>query len=658
MSQQLKSWAAALGGDVSGRGVRCPGPGHSAIDRSLSVTPSAAAPDGFIVHSFSGDDPIACKDYVRAKLGLPEFKPNGHTKPAKKIYFDYCDETGSVIYQVERTDYYDGGRKKKFLQRRPDGNGGWLWNLDGVHPVPYRLLELLEALAHGRTIVIVEGEAKADLLWSWNIPSTCNSGGAEKWRAEHSAYLSGADTVVLPDNDPAGRAHMDRVAVSLTEAGASVRVLDLPGLGAKGDVVDWAAAGGTRERLDVLIDRDARAWAPSERESVNAESEELPAFAAHPFVWRDPRTIYPRQWLHAGHYIRGFVSATVAPGGLGKSSLQLVEAVGMPAGRDLLRGTPAKTKLNVWYWNLEDPREEIDRRVAAILLHYKIHPDEIKGRLFVNSGRNEPLVIAAAQRGATIVHLQVSKALEAEITRLGIDVLIIDPFVSCHRLLENDNNAIDAVVKTWAGIAENAHCAVELAHHVRKPSNGAQGADFDVHDARGASSLIGGARSVRVLNVMSKDDAEKTGVPEKHRRSYFRCENGKANMRPASDETDWHKFVSVGLGNETVDDPADEVGVVTPWKRPGLFDNMAASDLFKIQKVIAGGSWREDYRSPEWAGIAVTKVLDLDVTNPADRKRITAMLKAWTENKVLKIVEKPDAKRRPKRFLEVGIWAT
>ena len=656
MNAQLKSWAAALGGDVSGCSVLAPGPGHSRQDRSLSVTPSAAAPDGFLVHSFSGDDPIACKDYVRAKLGQPEFKPNGHAKPAKKTYFDYPNEHGTLVYQVERTDYYDG-RKKKFLQRRPDGNGGWIWNLDGVHPIPYRLPELLEALAHGRTIVIVEGEAKADLLWSWNTPSTCNSGGGEKWRAEHSAYLSGADTVVLPDNDPPGQLHLDAVAASLKEAGASVRVLDLPGLGPKGDIINWAAAGGTREQLDGLIENTARLWAPTER-TVNAESEELPAFAAHPFIWRDPRTIPPRQWLHAGHYIRGFVSATVAPGGLGKSSLQLVEAVGMAAGRNLLRGTPAKTKLNVWYWNLEDPREEIDRRVAAILLHYEIHPDEIKGRLFVNSGRNEPLVIAEAQRGATIVHLQIAKALEAEITRLGIDVLIIDPFVSCHRLLENDNNAIDAVVKTWRGIAEETNCAVELAHHVRKPSNGAHGADFDVHDARGASSLIGGARSVRVLNVMSKDDAEKTGVPEKHRRSYFRCENGKANMRPASDETDWCKFISVSLENETPDDRADEIGVVTAWKRPGLFDNMAASDLFKIQKVIAGGSWREDYRSPEWAGIAVAKILDLDVTNPADRKRITAMLKTWIENKVLKIVEKPDAKRRPKRFVEVGIWAT
>jgi hypothetical protein len=213
---QLHSWARALGGDVSGVQVLCPGPGHSTADRSLSV--KIGHDDEPIVHSFAGDDDLRCKDYVRAKLGKPKFKPNGHAQP-KKTYFTYCDETGAIIYQVERTDYYDG-RKKKFLQRRPDNNGGWIWNIEGVHPVPYRLPELLAALAHDRAIAIVEGEAKADLLWSWNVPATCNSGGAEKWRPEHSAYLSGADAIVLPDNDPPGRLHLDAAARSLKEAGA------------------------------------------------------------------------------------------------------------------------------------------------------------------------------------------------------------------------------------------------------------------------------------------------------------------------------------------------------------------------------------------------------------------------------------------------------
>ena len=60
---------------MSGRQVLCPGPGHSPRDRSLCIRLEAGAPDGFVVHSFAGDDPLACKDYVRSKLGLPPWQP-------------------------------------------------------------------------------------------------------------------------------------------------------------------------------------------------------------------------------------------------------------------------------------------------------------------------------------------------------------------------------------------------------------------------------------------------------------------------------------------------------------------------------------------------------------------------------------------------------
>lgn len=63
--------ARALVGDVIGdSAVLAPGPGHSRADRSLSIKIDPAVPDGFIVHSFAGDSPIACRDYVRAALGL------------------------------------------------------------------------------------------------------------------------------------------------------------------------------------------------------------------------------------------------------------------------------------------------------------------------------------------------------------------------------------------------------------------------------------------------------------------------------------------------------------------------------------------------------------------------------------------------------------
>jgi hypothetical protein len=65
----LRNMALALGGDVAGASVTCPGPGHSERDRSLSVTPSASAPDGFIVFSYAGDGWRTCRDHVRSLLG-------------------------------------------------------------------------------------------------------------------------------------------------------------------------------------------------------------------------------------------------------------------------------------------------------------------------------------------------------------------------------------------------------------------------------------------------------------------------------------------------------------------------------------------------------------------------------------------------------------
>jgi putative DNA primase/helicase len=60
-----------LGGDVTGRNsCNVPGPGHSNADRSLSITVDPFAPDGFVVHSFANDDPLACKDHIRGALGL------------------------------------------------------------------------------------------------------------------------------------------------------------------------------------------------------------------------------------------------------------------------------------------------------------------------------------------------------------------------------------------------------------------------------------------------------------------------------------------------------------------------------------------------------------------------------------------------------------
>src|SRR5262249_32315740 len=130
-------------------------------------------------------------------------------KPRVVATYDYVDEEGALLHQVLR--YVP----KAFKQRRPDGKGGWIWNLQDVRVVPYQLPALLEAISAGHTVFVVEGEKDANGGAKLGITATCNSGGAKKWRAQHAAFLKGADVVIVPDNDPPGQEHAELVAKSL-----------------------------------------------------------------------------------------------------------------------------------------------------------------------------------------------------------------------------------------------------------------------------------------------------------------------------------------------------------------------------------------------------------------------------------------------------------
>jgi hypothetical protein len=112
----IRSAARALEGEITGSSVVCAGPNHSRGDRSLSARFDASAPDGFVVHSFAGDDPIAYRDYVRERLGMPAFRP-GDGNGKRTIIFEYRDpKTGGVCYRKERIESSDG--KKTFRHQK------------------------------------------------------------------------------------------------------------------------------------------------------------------------------------------------------------------------------------------------------------------------------------------------------------------------------------------------------------------------------------------------------------------------------------------------------------------------------------------------------------------------------------------------------------
>jgi putative DNA primase/helicase len=200
--------------------------------------------------------------------------------------FLYADASGTILFATERIEdgtVKNGKRRKTFRQKRPDPDhaGKWIWNVEGVPVLPYRLPELIEAIAADRPILIVEGEQKVDLLCSWGVAATCNAGGAKKWKLQHSEFLKGADVVLVPDHDDAGWQHINIVGASLVGTAKRTRVLVLPDLRPKGDIIDWAKAGGTREQLNELLNEapDWKQQSPTDEISKQSDCEKAKAKA-------------------------------------------------------------------------------------------------------------------------------------------------------------------------------------------------------------------------------------------------------------------------------------------------------------------------------------------------------------------------------------------
>jgi putative DNA primase/helicase len=141
VSFDLRSIARALRGEVCGRQVLAPGPGHSPRDRSLAVQLSPNAPDGFIVHSHAGDDWQLCRDYVRCRLGLPEWQPGDDRHEQRTIQPGHVKKWDCAIIDVEAEDRT---RSEDDLVRIKQAQAIWE---EAVHPVWTKAEDYLQSRA-------------------------------------------------------------------------------------------------------------------------------------------------------------------------------------------------------------------------------------------------------------------------------------------------------------------------------------------------------------------------------------------------------------------------------------------------------------------------------------------------------------------------------
>lgn len=381
--------------------------------------------------------------------------------------------------------------------------------------------------------------------------------------------------------------------------------------------------------------------------SESGEKQQTDEFALRPLFIQDQRAIPHRQWIYGAHLIRGFVTLLIAPGGTGKSSLLLAMCMAIATNRELL-GSRVHQQCNTALLNLEDPQDEINRRVTALALHYGVRNVDIEGRLFASPADQAVNIAKLDADGFTVVHPHEKQIIERVLDE-KIGMLAVDPFAESHTLEENSNPAMIKAAAAWRRVARNGKCAVTLAHHVRK------GPVDNIEAARGAKALTDSARIGLLLSTMTEEDASALGITPEDRLQFVRLDDAKANMSPRAPKASWFRLTNVTLDNADETYPfGDQVGVIESWEPKTVWDAVTPDDintaLDRIEAGIDGGSRYTASRRGEtdrWAGTVLMQVLDITEGQAA------GMLKTWLKNGVLFAQSYRDPHQRHDRM---GLW--
>jgi RecA-family ATPase len=558
------------------------------------------------------------------------FSPNVYDGPA--IIFPAVNEDG-MLQGIQAVLLTPEGKKRehngisKYSRGVIAGNVMRIGDLQGDLPIcitegPEDALSVRQSVRDAATVVCTFGKAG---MASYNVPRA-------------------SDVTICADPD----LDVDKCAEVLAGDGSTaVHVVRFDTLGVENvkDANDYLREAG-EEALKLAL---AQAK-PVEQAKLEAAATERnwPT----PFEPVDAAKIPKRRWVYGHHYIRSYVSVVASAGGLGKSSMQMVEGVSVATGKPLL-GEPVHETCKVWIVNLEDPMEEMQRRMAAVMQHYGIKADDIRGRLFLDAGRELKMIFAKQSRDGLEVVEEIVEYMIKVINENDIGLVFIDPWVAAlGQINENDNAAMNAAVGAVRAIADATDAAIVLTHHIRKQN----GEDATIDSVRGAGSLIGAARAARVLNRVSMEEAMKLGVSESEARGIMRVDDGKNNLSLPAEKATYRRMLGVQLPNE------EYVGVAVEFKLPDLFDGVKAKHALEVQRIVGaaeekGEPMRKNVQAKSWVGVAVADVLELDINKKHEKAKVKAIVNKWLETGVLKESEwKSGRHGREVPVIIVGEW--
>lgn len=443
-----------------------------------------------------GQDAI---DWLRSEVNA-EFEDRrearqgaGNVQPLKRIVatYDYVDESGQLIFQTVRYD------PKEFRQRRPDpgSRDGWAWSVKGVRQVPYGLPALLQAVRTGAPVFIVEGEKDVEALAREGVTATCNAMGAGKWPEELVSHFAGADVVILPDNDDAGRHHAAIVGAALLGKAKRIRTLDLPDLPPKGDVSDWLNTGGDGIELLLQADRAGRVWQPERPQS---------RFRAVP--WADiDKAVVRRDWLVEDMIFEGDSGLVYGASQSGKSFLMT------DMGFAIARGVPflgKATRKGLVIYQAGEGGLGLLSRMKAYRQHHDLAASELPFVLL--PGKVDLYSRDSTDADDLVGEVKAWAAFYSD----PLALVVVDTFSTASPgANENASEDMSRVLANLERIQREANCAVMAVHHKNAAGEKPRGHTSLYANADTALEVtrddVTNLRTLRVAKVKDGEDGAK-----------------------------------------------------------------------------------------------------------------------------------------------------
>jgi AAA domain len=383
-------------------------------------------------------------------------------QPQGKIVqtYDYNDADGTLLYQICRFE------PKAFRQRRPNGNGGWTWNLNGVTRIPYRLPDLIK-YKFG-TVFVTEGEKDADRLAEYDLCATTVASG--KWDGIDIDIFASRDVMILEDNDDAGRRKASDAAALLHGIANTVRVVSLPGLPERGDVSDWLDAGHKPDELTEvcfaapLWHQNAPAAAPTAALGLlkaPGPPPEVPLQFINVTAWYG-QPVPNREWCVPNRIPMRNVTLFSGEGAIGKSIVSLQLSVAHALGKDWLGAMPEPGPALVVA--CEDDADELHRRLSLILNQYGATFEDLKD-LHPLSLAGQDALLATLDRNGLIKPTRLFNQLHAAACDTRPKLIVLDNSADVFGGSENDRAQVRQFIGILRGLAIAADAGVLLTSH-------------------------------------------------------------------------------------------------------------------------------------------------------------------------------------------------